>query len=80
MAWVTEWQERRPTLLATPRRRSSSAAYHGALHDPSGLDVAELLTAREEHGDHERVAVTSPSVAPGFPRSDRRDRAARTGA
>ncbi|MER5214401.1 Glu/Leu/Phe/Val dehydrogenase dimerization domain-containing protein [Streptomyces sp. NPDC002838] len=25
---------------------------HGALHDPSGLDVDDLLTAREEHGDH----------------------------
>lgn len=25
---------------------------HGALHDPSGLDVEELLTARQEHGDH----------------------------
>ncbi|MEU8827466.1 Glu/Leu/Phe/Val dehydrogenase dimerization domain-containing protein [Streptomyces sp. NPDC048636] len=25
---------------------------HGAVHDPSGLDVAELLAAREEHGDH----------------------------
>lgn len=25
---------------------------HGALHDPSGLDVDGLLAAREEHGDH----------------------------
>ena len=25
---------------------------HGALHDPSGLDVSALLAAREEHGDH----------------------------
>ncbi|TLS46618.1 Glu/Leu/Phe/Val dehydrogenase [Streptomyces montanus] len=25
---------------------------HGALHDPSGLDVDELLAAREAHGDH----------------------------
>ncbi|WP_338897070.1 Glu/Leu/Phe/Val dehydrogenase dimerization domain-containing protein [Streptomyces sp. TG1A-60] len=25
---------------------------HGALHDPGGLDVDDLLTAREEHGDH----------------------------
>jgi glutamate dehydrogenase (NAD(P)+) len=25
---------------------------HGALHDPSGLDVDDLLAAREEHGDH----------------------------
>jgi glutamate dehydrogenase (NAD(P)+) len=24
---------------------------HGALHDPTGLDVAELLAARAEHGD-----------------------------
>ncbi|MPY62552.1 Glu/Leu/Phe/Val family dehydrogenase [Streptomyces spongiae] len=24
---------------------------HGALHDPTGLDVDDLLTAREEHGD-----------------------------
>ncbi|MGW4228995.1 Glu/Leu/Phe/Val family dehydrogenase [Streptomyces sp. NPDC004980] len=25
---------------------------HGALHDPSGLDVEQLLTAHQEHGDH----------------------------
>ncbi|MGW7018983.1 Glu/Leu/Phe/Val dehydrogenase dimerization domain-containing protein [Streptomyces decoyicus] len=25
---------------------------HGALHDPSGLDVDALLAARDEHGDH----------------------------
>ncbi|QOV40803.1 Glu/Leu/Phe/Val dehydrogenase [Streptomyces ferrugineus] len=25
---------------------------HGALHDPTGLDVAGLLAARDEHGDH----------------------------
>ncbi|MEV5481773.1 MULTISPECIES: Glu/Leu/Phe/Val family dehydrogenase [Streptomyces] len=25
---------------------------HGALHDPGGLDVDALLTARAEHGDH----------------------------
>lgn len=25
---------------------------HGVLHDPSGLDVDDLLAAREEHGDH----------------------------
>ncbi|MFF8846360.1 Glu/Leu/Phe/Val dehydrogenase [Streptomyces sp. NPDC015127] len=25
---------------------------HGALYDPSGLDVEDLLTARAEHGDH----------------------------
>jgi glutamate dehydrogenase (NAD(P)+) len=25
---------------------------HGALHDPSGLDIDALLTARQEHGDH----------------------------
>lgn len=24
---------------------------HGALHDPAGLDVADLLAARDEHGD-----------------------------
>lgn len=25
---------------------------HGALHDPSGLDVEDLLGSRQEHGDH----------------------------
>ncbi|WP_327237458.1 Glu/Leu/Phe/Val dehydrogenase [Streptomyces sp. NBC_01317] len=25
---------------------------HGALHDPTGLAVADLLAARDEHGDH----------------------------
>lgn len=25
---------------------------HGALHDPSGLDVEDLLVSRQEHGDH----------------------------
>ncbi|MBL1101137.1 Glu/Leu/Phe/Val family dehydrogenase [Streptomyces coffeae] len=25
---------------------------HGSVHDPSGLDVRELLAARDEHGDH----------------------------
>lgn len=25
---------------------------HGALHNPTGLDVADLLAARDEHGDH----------------------------
>ncbi|MER5183071.1 Glu/Leu/Phe/Val dehydrogenase dimerization domain-containing protein [Streptomyces sp. NPDC002896] len=25
---------------------------HGALHDPSGLDIEDLLAARQEHGDH----------------------------
>lgn len=25
---------------------------HGALHNPAGLDVPDLLAAREEHGDH----------------------------
>ncbi|MER5430403.1 Glu/Leu/Phe/Val dehydrogenase dimerization domain-containing protein [Streptomyces sp. NPDC002588] len=39
---------------------------HGALHDPSGLDVEDLLVSRQEHGDH---FVTRPSrgttLAPG---------------
>ncbi|MGW6906028.1 Glu/Leu/Phe/Val family dehydrogenase [Streptomyces sp. NPDC054940] len=32
---------------------------HGALHDPTGLHVDDLLAAREEHGDH---FVTVPTV------------------
>ncbi|MEV0600280.1 Glu/Leu/Phe/Val dehydrogenase dimerization domain-containing protein [Streptomyces sp. NPDC050315] len=38
---------------------------HGALHDPSGLDVAAVLAAREEHGDafvnrHSQGAALAP--------------------
>lgn len=39
---------------------------HGALHDPSGLDVDALLAAREEHGDHFVTRHSSGTVlAPG---------------
>lgn len=40
---------------------------HGALHDPTGLDVDTLLTAREEHGDHfvTRRPVRGTALAAG---------------
>ncbi|MDF3141897.1 MULTISPECIES: Glu/Leu/Phe/Val dehydrogenase dimerization domain-containing protein [unclassified Streptomyces] len=40
---------------------------HGALHDPTGLDVDDLLTAREEHGDHfvTRRPVRGTTLASG---------------
>lgn len=40
---------------------------HGALHDPSGLDVDDLLAAREEHGDHFVTLLGSPSGTGGTP-------------
>jgi glutamate dehydrogenase (NAD(P)+) len=38
---------------------------HGTLHDPTGLDVAELLRAREEHGDAFVTRYPGGTTAPG---------------
>ncbi|MGW9170183.1 Glu/Leu/Phe/Val family dehydrogenase [Streptomyces decoyicus] len=38
---------------------------HGALHDPSGLDVDTLLSARDEHGDRFVTRHSATGLAPG---------------
>ncbi|MEV5124578.1 Glu/Leu/Phe/Val dehydrogenase dimerization domain-containing protein [Streptomyces decoyicus] len=38
---------------------------HGALHDPSGLDVDALLAARDEHGDRFVTRHSATPLAPG---------------
>ncbi|MGW2022389.1 Glu/Leu/Phe/Val family dehydrogenase [Streptomyces decoyicus] len=38
---------------------------HGALHDPSGLDVDALLAARDEHGDRFVTRHSATTLAPG---------------
>ncbi|MGW9431323.1 Glu/Leu/Phe/Val family dehydrogenase [Streptomyces decoyicus] len=38
---------------------------HGALHDPSGLDVDALLAARDEHGDRFVTRYSATPLAPG---------------
>ncbi|MFD3417773.1 Glu/Leu/Phe/Val family dehydrogenase [Streptomyces decoyicus] len=38
---------------------------HGALHDPSGLDVDTLLAARDEHGDRFVTRHSATGLAPG---------------